>query len=102
MPMSPEQQAMYQGKMDGLQAGQSMGPSAFQPKGRASNTNPFEGALSLLQDRCMELASGVGNQGDKFRDCKNKLLKIAYDLGRINSDLTDIATGEGEEDNGGY
>lgn len=84
----------------GQQQASSILPNPYQTRGKAKPVNPFQGSIDLLCHEILKVASGVGDQGDKYRECKTKLLKIAYDLSQVNNQLTKEA--EGEEDSAGY
>lgn len=89
--LTPQAQAMMQGMQSGSREAQSILPSTFQPQGRAQPTNPFEGVLNLVSNQILQVAHGVGQQGQAYRDCKEKLLKLAYEIQRVNNELTDMA-----------
>lgn len=91
MPLTPQGQAMIQGTQQGNQQAQSMLPSAFQTQGRAQPTNPYEGSLNLIVTQIMEVASGVGGQGQAYREQKERLYKFAYEIQKLNNQLTDMA-----------
>lgn len=91
MPLTPQSQAMFQGMQDGQRQAQSILPSAFQPQGRGQPTNPWEGTLNMIVSQIMEVAAGVGSQGQAYREQKERLYKFAYEIQKLNNSLTDMA-----------
>ena len=98
MPMSPQQQAIVTGVQQGTQAGQSILPNSYQPQGKAVARNVFEGVLTNMVADMMQVAAGIGNQGDMFREEKQQMLKLAYELQKLNNRLTKLAQ-DGETPN---
>jgi hypothetical protein len=92
--------AMLTGTAQGAQQAASILPNSYQPRGKAAASNPFSGSLDLLCNQLLEIAYGVQSQGDKFRECKERLYKAAYEISKINNELTDIA--QGDEESAGY
>lgn len=89
--LPPPANAMLTGMQQGDQQAQSIIPSTYQPQGKAAPQNPWEGVLSLINSQILEVASGVGKQGQAYRAQSEKLLKIAYEIKKINNQLLDIA-----------
>jgi hypothetical protein len=89
--LTPQAQAMVQGMQQGNKDAQSILPSAYQPQGRAQPRNRWEGVLNMINTHLLEVAAGVGQQGQQFRDQVEKLYKLAYELKKLNNQLTDIA-----------
>lgn len=89
--LTPQTQAMVQGMQQGSQQAQSILPSTFQPQGRSGPSNPWEGVLNMIQSQILEVAAGVGQQGLAYNDQKERLYKFAYELQKLNNQLTDMA-----------
>lgn len=89
--LTPQAQAMVSGTQSGQQQAQSILPSTFQPQGRPQPTNPFEGVLNLVNNQILQVTYGVGQQGQNTREVVAKLLKISYEIQKINNELTDMA-----------
>lgn len=85
----PTAAAMLQGMQQGDQQAQSIIPSSYQPQGRAKATNPWEGTIALIIGQLLQISSEVGGQGENTaKEEKAKLMKITYELQRINNSLT--------------
>ncbi len=93
--------AMIGGLQAGNQQAQALLPSVYQPQGRAKPTNPYQGTIDLLVNQVLELAHSIKSTGgDGFRDCSEKLMKISYELTKINNQLRDEL--QGDDESGGY
>jgi hypothetical protein len=94
--LPPGSQAMVQGMEQGNQQAQSMLPSAQNPMGKAAARSPFEGPINTMKQMALELASGIGQQGDAYRAEAEKFYKFVYELEKINGSLKKLAEqGEG-------
>jgi hypothetical protein len=92
---------MISGIQSGNQQAAALMPSVYQPLGRPKPRNPYQGTIDLLVNQVLELAHSVKTTGgDGFRDCSEKLLKISYELTKINNMLTEVI--QGDDESGGY
>lgn len=99
--LTPQTQAMISGLQQGDRQAQSILPSAFQPQGRPQPTNPWEGILNMIQQNILEVAAGVGKQGMAYNDQKERLYKFAYEIQKLNNQLTDMAIEGGSPSSSG-
>ena len=89
--LTPATQAMVSGMQQGQQQASSILPSAFQPQGRAQPTNPWQGVLDSVNNQLLQVAYGVGQQGQAFREFQARLLKLAYETTKLSNELTETA-----------
>lgn len=98
--ITPQTAAILQGTNEGQNAAESILPSSFQTTGKAQATNPFDGIVSTMVLQINQIVYAIGQEGDRFREDKEKFIKIAYDLTKANNSLTDKIVGKGEKASG--